>query len=64
MVVLLDLKMPKVDGMAVLGQIKGGPGLSTIPVVAMTSSREDRDLQVAYRLAVNASVVKSMKRTD
>lgn len=59
-VVLLDLKMPKVDGLEVLRQIKGEPGLSTIPVVALTSSREKRDLEAAYRLGVNAYVVKPM----
>ncbi|MBI4206498.1 MAG: response regulator [Betaproteobacteria bacterium] len=60
-VVLLDLKMPKVDGLEVLRQIKGDPGLKQIPVVVMTSSREDRDLQAAYRLGVNAYVVKPVK---
>lgn len=59
-VVLLDLKMPKVDGLEVLRQIKGEPGLSTIPVVVLTSSREKRDLEAAYRLGVNAYVVKPM----
>lgn len=63
-VVLLDLKMPRMDGMQVLRQIKGDPGLSTIPVVVMTSSREDRDLQAAYRLGVNAYVVKPLKFKD
>ncbi len=63
-VVLLDLKMPKQDGIEVLRQIKGEPGLSTIPVVVMTSSREDRDLQAAYRLGVNAYVVKPMQFKD
>lgn len=60
-VVMLDLKMPKVDGIEVLRRIKGDPGLSTIPVVVMTSSREHRDLQAAYRLGANAYVVKPMK---
>jgi two-component system response regulator len=60
-VVLLDLKMPKVDGLEVLRQIKGDPGLKQIPVVVMTSSREDRDLQAAYQLGVNAYVVKPVK---
>lgn len=59
-VVLLDLKMPKVDGLEVLRQIKGEPGLSTTPVVILTSSREKRDLEAAYRLGVNAYVVKPM----
>lgn len=63
-VVLLDLKMPKVDGLEVLRQIKGEPGLDTIPIVMMTSSREDRDLQAAYRLGVNAYVVKPMQFRD
>ncbi len=63
-VVLLDLKMPKVDGMEVLRQIKGETALSTIPVVVMTSSREDRDLEAAYRLGVNAYVVKPMQFED
>lgn len=60
-VVLLDLKMPKVDGLEVLRQIKNDPELKTIPVVVMTSSREDRDLHAAYQLGVNAYVVKPLK---
>lgn len=60
-VVLLDLKMPRVDGLEVLRQMKGDPALKTIPVVIMTSSREDRDLQQAYGLGVNAYVVKPVK---
>lgn len=63
-VVLLDLKMPKVDGFEVLRQIKGTLVLSSIPVVVMTSSREDRDVQAAYRLGANAYVVKPMKFGD
>jgi CheY-like chemotaxis protein len=57
-VVLLDLKMPKVDGLEVLRQIKADPLLKTIPVVIMTSSREERDLIQSYQLGVNAYVVK------
>ena len=60
-VVLLDLKMPKVDGLEVLRQIKGEPSLKRIPVVVMTSSREDQDLQSCYALGVNAYVVKPVK---
>ena len=60
-VVLLDLKMPKVDGMEVLRQIKGDPELKVIPVVVMTSSREEQDLVNSYQLGVNAYVVKPMK---
>jgi CheY-like chemotaxis protein len=57
-VVLLDIKMPKVDGLEVLRQIKSDPALQTIPVVILTSSREDRDLVESYKLGVNAYVVK------
>ena len=57
-VVLLDLKMPRVDGLQVLRQVKSDPELRTIPVVIMTSSREERDLVESYRLGVNAYVVK------
>ena len=57
-VVLLDLKMPRMDGLEVLRQVKGDPDLRTIPVVIMTSSREERDLVESYRLGVNAYVVK------
>ena len=57
-VILLDLKMPKVDGMEVLRQIKADPHLKVIPVVVMTSSREEQDLINSYQLGVNAYVVK------
>ncbi|WP_397383824.1 response regulator [Prosthecobacter sp.] len=57
-VILLDLKMPKVDGLEVLSQIKGDPDLKVIPVVMMTSSREEQDLVKSYHLGVNAYVVK------
>jgi len=60
-VVLLDLKMPKVDGIEVLRQIKGDPALKMIPVVVMTSSREEQDLLNSYQLGVNAYVVKPVK---
>jgi CheY-like chemotaxis protein len=56
--VLLDLKMPKVDGIEVLRQIKGDPQLRTTPVVMLTSSREEVDLVRSYDLGVNAYVVK------
>ena len=59
--VLLDLKMPKVDGMEVLRTIKGDPLLHDIPVVILTSSREERDLIESYRLGVNAYVVKPVE---
>ncbi|HTR82090.1 MAG TPA: response regulator [Bacteroidota bacterium] len=57
-VILLDLKMPKVDGLEVLRQVKSDPELKTIPVVMLTSSREEKDLVMSYKLGVNAYVVK------
>lgn len=57
-VVLLDLKMPKVDGLEVLRMIKSDEHLKTIPVVMLTSSREEQDLVKSYKLGVNAYVVK------
>lgn len=57
-VMLLDLKLPKVDGLEVLKQIKSEEKLRMIPVVVLTSSREERDLVASYRLGVNAYVVK------
>jgi CheY-like chemotaxis protein len=57
-VVLLDLKLPKVDGLEVLRIIKGDERLKFIPVVVLTSSREERDLVESYKLGVNAYVVK------
>jgi CheY-like chemotaxis protein len=62
--VLLDLKLPKVDGLEVLRQIKGDAALRMIPVVMMTSSREEQDLLRSYQLGVNAYVVKPMKFQD
>ncbi len=61
---LLDLKMPKVDGLEVLRQIKGDAALKVIPVVMMTSSRQEQDLVRSYELGVNAYVVKPMKFQD
>ena len=57
-VMLLDLKLPKVDGLEVLKQIKSDGKLSMIPVVVLTSSNEEKDLVASYRLGVNAYVVK------
>jgi CheY-like chemotaxis protein len=57
-VLLLDLKMPKVDGLEVLRQVKASSTLKTIPVVVLTSSREEQDLVGSYGLGVNAYVVK------
>jgi DNA-binding response OmpR family regulator len=57
-VLLLDLKLPKVDGLEVLQQIKSDDKLKSIPVVVLTSSREERDMVASYKLGVNAYVVK------
>ena len=57
-VLLLDLKLPKVDGLEVLRTIKSDENLNMIPVVVLTSSREERDMVASYRLGVNAYVVK------
>jgi CheY-like chemotaxis protein len=57
-VLLLDLKLPKVDGLEVLKQIKSDAKLNMIPVVVLTSSKEEKDMVASYRLGVNAYVVK------
>lgn len=57
-VILLDLKLPKIDGKEVLKEIRSNDTMKMIPVVVLTSSREQRDLVEAYRLGVNAYVVK------
>jgi CheY-like chemotaxis protein len=57
-VILLDLKMPKVDGREVLRQIRADPALRLIPVVILTSSREERDLLESYDKGANSYVVK------
>jgi two-component system response regulator len=61
---LLDLKLPKVDGLEVLRQMKADSVLKLIPVVMMTSSREEQDLLLSYQLGVNAYVVKPMRFQD
>ncbi len=57
-VVLLDLKMPRMDGLEVLRRMKAHDTLKSVPIVMLTSSREERDLVESYRLGVNAYVVK------
>ena len=57
-VVLLDLKLPKVDGLQVLREIRSTPGLAHLPVVILTSSREERDIVESYDLGVNSYIVK------
>lgn len=58
LVILLDLKLPKVDGLDVLRRVKGDPRTKSIPVVVLTSSREARDIVESYQLGVNSYIVK------
>ncbi len=60
-VIILDLKRPKVDGLEILRRLKSDEEAKTIPVVVLTSSREDRDLQECYRLGVNSYIVKPVE---
>lgn len=57
-VLLLDLKLPKINGLEVLEQIKSDEDLKLIPVVVLTSSHEEKDMVASYKLGVNAYVVK------
>lgn len=63
-VILLDIKMPRMDGIEVLHTIKNNDELKTIPVVMLTSSREEPDLKKCYELGVNAYVVKPVNFKD
>jgi CheY-like chemotaxis protein len=60
-VILLDIKMPRVDGLTLLRMVREDPALRMIPVVMFTSSREQRDLIASYQLGVNAYVVKPLE---
>ena len=60
-VILLDLKLPKVDGLEVLRQLKGDERTRNIPVVVLTSSREEQDIVESYRLGVNSYIVKPVE---
>lgn len=60
-VMLLDVKMPRVDGLEVLRQIKGDEQLKSTPVVMLTSSQDDRDVRQSYQLGANAYVVKPVE---
>lgn len=63
-VILLDIKMPKVDGIEVLRQLKAGEHTKVIPVVIMTSSNEEKDIVSSYELGVNSYVVKPVGFED
>jgi CheY-like chemotaxis protein len=63
-VILLDLKMPRLDGIQVLKRLKADENLRRIPVVVLTSSRESRDVVECYKLGVNAYVVKPVRFTE
>ncbi len=60
-VILLDIKMPRLDGLQVLRQLKADKQLGLIPVVILTSSRESRDLEECYKLGVNSYIVKPVR---
>lgn len=63
-VIFLDLRMPKLNGLEVLAQLKSDPGLSCIPVVVLTSSDRAEDIDAAYRLGTNSYVTKTSLGTD
>lgn len=63
-VIFLDLKLPKISGLEVLREIRSNPQTKTLPVVMVTSSREDPDIKKAYELGVNSYVVKPVNFDD
>lgn len=62
--IVLDIKMPKIDGIEVLARLKSDPRLRIVPVVMLTSSRDTTDLQKCYELGVNAYVVKPVRFSE
>ena len=63
-VVLLDLKLPRIDGLQVLERVKNDPRMKALPIVMLTSSREERDVVRSYNLGVNAYVVKPVEFSE
>ena len=63
-VLLLDIKMPRMDGIEALQIIRNDPDLKILPVVMLTSSREEPDLKICYKLGANAYVVKPVDFKD
>jgi CheY-like chemotaxis protein len=63
-VVMLDLRLPKIDGLEVLRQVKADERLKTVPVVVLTSSKEDRDVTESYKLGANSFVSKPVEFTE
>lgn len=59
--ILLDIKMPKIDGLEVLRQIKADPRTKLIPIVTLTSSRDDKDIETAYMLGANSYIPKPVE---
>lgn len=62
--VLLDLKLPKVDGLEVLKEVKGDPRTQAIPIIVLTTSKEERDLVTSYRLGVNSYIQKPVNFSE
>jgi two-component system response regulator len=62
--ILLDLKMPKISGLEVLKRLKADERTKTVPVILLTSSKEDKDIEISYQLGVNSYIVKPVEFKD